>query len=91
MAHNFASKVQRKIHRNFYKVLQSIHPQSADEYARKYNVTAKSAFQDAPFPWQIKKESQEHITRLVNEYEDSPLLDALIQLVADEIRNQIIL
>ncbi len=84
MSQGFQPKVQRKIHRNFHRVLLSVHPESAEAYARQYNVTAKSNFLDMPFPWQIKKESQEFILRLAERYNDSPFTKALLESVRYE-------
>ena len=86
MSQKYPTKVQRKIHRNFYKVLQTLHPASAEEYAKQNNVAAKSTFLDMPFSRQIKKESQEHIHRLAAEYETTRFMERLLQLVADEMQ-----
>ena len=84
LSHNFDQKVQRKIHRNYYNVLEAIHPDLAEEYAKEYPVAEKSAFLDLPFSWKLKKESQEHVDRLAEVYTGTPFLNALVQLIEGE-------
>lgn len=84
MSYSYAPKIQHKIHRNFYKILQSIHPQTAEDYANHHNVSSKNALFDFPFLKQIQKESQDYITKLSNQYVASPLTDAILDTIVDE-------
>ena len=84
MSQQYAPKVQRKIHRNFYKALQSIRAESAEAYAKQYNVPAKSSFLDLPFSRQIKKETEDHVSRLTEGYEGAPITKSLYDLLRNE-------
>lgn len=86
MSQSFPLKVQRKIHRNFYKVLKEIQPESAEAYAEKYNVTQKSSFLDMPFSRTLKKETQEHVRRLAVEYEETEFISSLYGKIQEEMR-----
>ena len=86
MSQSFPLKVQRKIHRNFYKVLKEIQPESAEAYAEKYNVTQKSSFLDMSFSRTLKKETQEHVRRLAVEYEETEFISSLYGKIQEEMR-----
>ncbi|MBQ5334828.1 MAG: leucine-rich repeat protein [Oscillospiraceae bacterium] len=86
MSGSFPLKVQRKIHRNFYKVLKEIQPESAEAYAEKYNVTQKSSFLDMSFSRTLKKETQEHVRRLAVEYEETEFISSLYGKIQEEMR-----
>ena len=84
MSQSYAPKVQRKIHRNFYRILKEIKPDSAEDYAKKYNAVTRSPFFDNPFSRQAEKEMQEHVEQLADEYESTVLLQALLTLIRGE-------
>ena len=86
MSQSFPLKVQRKIHRNFYKVLKEIQPESAEAYAEKYSVTQKSSFLDMPSSRTLKKETQEHVRRLAVEYEETEFISSLYGKIQEEMR-----
>ena len=84
MSQQYAPKTQRKIHRNFYNVLCSIRPESAQAYANQYNVSLKSPFLDLPFSKQQKKESDNYIIRLSDGYQNKKKKKSIIKLVSEE-------
>ncbi len=84
MSQSYPPKVQRKIHRNFYKFLKEIRPDSAEEYAKKYNAVTRTPFFDISFSRQAEKEMQEHVEQLADEYENTVLLQALLSLIRAE-------
>ena len=86
MSGSFPLKVQRKIHRTFYKVLKEIQPESAEAYAEKYNVTQKSSLLDISFSRTLKKETQEHVRRLAVEYEETEFISSLYGKIQEEMR-----
>ena len=84
LSQSYPVKVQRKIHRNFYRVLKEIRPETAEEYAKKYNAVTKTALFDISFARQAEKENQEHVEQLADEYENTVLLQALLSLIRSE-------
>ncbi|MBR3419634.1 MAG: leucine-rich repeat protein [Oscillospiraceae bacterium] len=84
MSQSYPPKVQRKIHRNFYRVLKEIRPESAEKYAKKYNAGTRNSLFDIGFTRQAEKEMQEHVAQLADEYENTVLLQALLALIRSE-------
>lgn len=84
MSQKFSPKVQRKVHQNFYKVLQSVSPESANDYAMQYDFPLKTPMFEMPFPRQSKKPSKDYIARLAKIYESSPFANALLDKIKEE-------